>query len=197
MTGSQEYIGGSTGGIPESVFNIEARQSIHGNVKGISGRTSMFYKMSPTRVYFSADEDPNRRICFSASVEWRRLVVYTRNRGYDGDPKKLYPDIYPRKLLTRAFQHFERWGVDIEFMEGNWVNEPPSDNFDVYKAHLDSLERGASDEDKKAAAFNTWTGQRALEFGFKQIARIDEIEETDKDPGGVIVLFQRQLPNIY
>ncbi|MET1257336.1 hypothetical protein [Aliikangiella maris] len=62
----------------------------------------------------------------------------------------------------------EKDGVEVNAIRGHWYANSGSSNFEKF----DSLIQ--SGMPKNQAAFETWTGQRAFEYGFTNIKSIEE-----------------------
>jgi filamentous hemagglutinin len=83
-------------------------------------------------------------------------------------------------MLWSAMNRLQKEGVQINKIRGNW--EPGEAHESVnFNAFYDALSKGGVSEHK--AAFNTWTGKRAQEYGFNKIESIEKYGES------VIVIF--------
>lgn len=160
-------------GVSESIFD---QLQSSGFVEGNSGRSVLSYVVCPCSICISDVWDSD--FYFFAELEEGILKLDIKNKGYNGDPLQKHPDIYPRDLLHKSIEFFEKQGRRIQVIKGHWVNEDEySDNYDSYRRYLKSLKREVVLEDRKQAAFQTWTGQRAQELGFTKIRSISDSEE--------------------
>lgn len=185
------YVGGRTGGVPESIFASGKERGQ--DIKGKSGRSlkALFFPDEGEVTIKPQDDD---KAVFSIKVDDDgRLSMDINNRGADGKP---HPDIYPAALVKRSIQFFGDQGREVRTMLGTWdrpTGTEPSVNYDEYVTNLSALGKQPEDiteADKKAAAKNTWTGRLAESLGYTEVRSIhDNPDERRKGRTDIIVQF--------
>ena len=83
-------------------------------------------------------------------------------------------------MLWSAMNRLKNEGIQVNKIRGTWNPGEASDSVN-FNAFYDALSKGGISEQQ--AAFNTWTGKRAQEYGF------NKIESIEKDGESVIVIF--------
>lgn len=183
------------GGVPQGIFDQVMGDTSDINkvtriVPGLSGETMLSYTLASDRV--SITDAKNSSFHFLANVnDEGELLLRINRKGYQGEPHKKHPDIYPQGLLEETIRYFDRIGMYVGAIKGRWKNhdnvgvEELTDNYDKYREYLDALPHLPTDEDKIDAALSTWTGKQAQRLGFtrKVIVR--------NAPYGVEVTFLR------
>lgn len=176
------------GGVPEDIFY----NGTHGIIPGESGKTRLKMRVRPYEVEIADFEDSTFHFNALVVTENLRgktmLTLDINNKGYQSDLSGKHPDIHPSRLLEKAIDYFESEGVHIEVIQGYWLADPKGDNYTQYRRMLNGT-GSPSEEDKKRAAFSTWTGKQALKYGFSKITWIQDQDDA------VLVYFERPTPS--
>jgi hypothetical protein len=70
-------------------------------------------------------------------------------------------------MFNSMMKRLSQEGIEVNKINGNWLSDRDSVNYDQY---MDGLSRDLSPEQ---AALNTWTGERAQEFGYTVVESIE------------------------
>lgn len=167
-------------GVPDHLFSQRGR----GEIKGLSGKTTLEYIIQDTKVLIIDKDDP--ALGFKAWVENDVLRFNIFTKGYQGQSKVRHPDLFATILAKRAYRLFQENNIAMDRLEANWTEGEGEDNLKKYYATLQSLysqyEQGliTKDEMRKQAAKNTWTGRLAAKLGFTEITSIQRKYQGDR-----------------
>jgi hypothetical protein len=70
-------------------------------------------------------------------------------------------------MFKSMMLRLEQDGIQVNKINGNWIQNTDSVN---YKQYIEGLQKF---DNQEQAALNTWTGQRAQEFGFTLVESIE------------------------
>jgi hypothetical protein len=179
MAGSERYIGGSTGGVPEEIFT----PGFKGPLTGMSGAKLSCRTDTSSVVIASFDEDTAYFLACVLPEETDALHLDIKTKTADHPDR--HPDLYASELVDRSLTYFHEQGFAINKLIGAWNK---GDNYKAYRDYITKiiLARDITDEDKKNAARNTWTGRLAQSLGFTEIERL-EVE----NPKSIHVVFSK------
>lgn len=142
-------------------------------------QVKMGWEQQDRHKQFFRYQDLDHKFIFEASLSddgQVTLEVFLKN-----SEKKIRSRFPGRLLYDEMIRHFRL--SNIQSIVGVWVS---GDNYQAYHA---ARERGLSPE---AAAFETWSGQRAYFYGFKQAQVFENILDITKDGRpSVEVVFSR------
>lgn len=189
---SSKFIGGKSGGVPESIFS----KGVYGLVKGASGKTTLRYEFDATddKEAYSVkivDYD-NPDLGIKAGVMMRNLSFSVFTRGYQGNPDRRHPDFYAKKLALRMYNYFVDQGVEINALKGTWIEGQGDTNLEAFDRNLleyePMIEQGliSREEALKKSALNTWTGQLAQELGFSEVDTVKTYRIKGKEAKRVV-----------
>lgn len=181
----EKYIGGQTGGIPESIFHPGLIDFI---ILGLSGQKLQCTTV-PNLIDIKDMEHPKYH--FFAYIEDQQWISCSVRNTDAQEQKKKHPDIYPTRLLRRSISYFEQYGYPIEGIKANWDSTSSLlENYLMYWENLSNLGNSAfTEEDYKNAARNTKTGNIARRLGFPIV---DTPHHSRRNGGEVItVIFKK------
>lgn len=185
------------GGIPEEIFKAGG---FAGEITGLSGKEKLFCVVNP--VYINIEDSNDDNLAFQASIEDGTLSLDVNNKIAQGSSLK-HPDIYPSRLLEQTFKYFTEQGQKIERIKGLWGSGKdlssgeqvmdPSDNYIQYMAYLSKFEpEEITEEIKREAALQTWTGKQAQKYGYSEVAsiKVQPIEQ-EFDEEAIEIIFAK------
>jgi hypothetical protein len=159
MSERPKYIGNSSGGVPEAIFDPSISDRFF---VGLAG-TPLLRILSPTMININVIEQHNR-IAFIGNYQPNGTVNFNIQTR---DPETLAykdPDVHAAKLVKRFIQYIEEQGKEVKCMYGDWNRT--SINYKQFKGYLDALTHDMRDQDIIEAANSTWYGQLAHSLGF-------------------------------
>lgn len=188
MKNHESYIGGTTGGVPESIFQPGLNKQL---VYGGSGQTRLTCTTQPNSLEIEDYHEP--KFHFLTYIETYSLITLsTNNTGWLRNPTKKHPDIYPFRLLKRSIAYFAEQGFQIQGISAYWEGIGRlADNYNQYWNFLQSL--GKTDftpTDRIQAAQSTKTADMARRLGFSIVEDPQHIQSPD-NTSVVTTIFRR------
>ena len=187
------YIGGDDGGIHSSVFHADPSETSEFQpTTGLSGST-LEYSTTQNRVVIKDPHD--KGVFFSAGVYDGVFAVDVQNMPTSGTR---HPDIYPAKLIEHSLGYFESQGHEVVVFEATWAETSRRDLSRNWAEFNDAISQSVgpvTDDIKKAAAVETWTGRLVQRLGFTEVDSVDtELQETpegDLKASNVYIRFSK------
>jgi hypothetical protein len=163
------YIGGPTGGVPETIF----RRNFGKNpVKGASG-AELFCEVRERKIEVRSTEESYKWTRFFGQVSYDGILgLNILNRGiFNNQPR--HPDVYAAKLVERFVEFTGDNGYPVSAIDGRWLESGM--NSKTFRNYLDTIaqEREISPQDELDAARMTWTGALAHRLGYANTEVID------------------------
>ena len=187
MTNREKFIGGPTGGIPESVFQSGLNKKLF---YGQSGKTRLRCTTQPNLLEIEDYYEP--KLHFSSYIETEPFIsISAKNTGWLGDNQQKHPDIFPFLLLKRSLKYFIEQGYHIKGIQAQWQIEGHlTDNYKQFLSYLNKLgKKKYTTADLIDAAKSTKTAFMAEQFGFTEV-EIPQQAYVDNTPV-VITIFRK------